>query len=84
MWLAVNDMNARVSLASYEADLDRALWWAHHVPHNVDRALALGNGEAAEKRELLAHMRDDQDRRRKAAARGIRLPGATSRRSSVR
>ncbi len=49
-------------------DLDtyvRAAWRAHHLPHNLDRALKL---DVPRKRELLAHMDDDNDRTRKSAA----------------
>jgi hypothetical protein len=73
------------------AEVDRAVWWAHHVPHNVDRALEkitpvpifprvekIGTGVifpaertaalVARKREILTHMDDDRDKRRRAAA----------------
>jgi hypothetical protein len=50
----------------------RAQWWAHHLPHNIDRVAAdLGAPErswAQRKRELLTHMADDRDRPRRAGA----------------
>lgn len=50
------------------ADLHRAQWYAHHLPGNVDRVLHLNGPRVARKRELLAHMDDDRDKRRRAAA----------------
>ncbi len=55
--------------ASHE-DVTRAVWRAHHLPHNVDRVLDLPATEPAVrvKRELLTHMDDDRDPRRRRAA----------------
>lgn len=53
------------------ADRERAMWYAHHLPHNVDRHLRIDGEEALlveEKRSLLAHMDDDRDRHRRAAS----------------
>lgn len=51
---------------------DRAQWYAHHLPHNIDRySRAGGEYEAAmitEKRRLLDQMNDDRDKRRRARA----------------
>jgi hypothetical protein len=50
----------------------QAQWWAHHLPHNIDRvATDLGARErswVSRKRDLLAHMGDDRDRPRRAGA----------------
>lgn len=50
----------------------RSQWFAHHLPHNVDRyALEhdrVDAGLADEKRELLDRMHDDRDKRRRAKA----------------
>lgn len=48
--------------------LDRALWWQHHLPHNLDRAFKLDGADAVRKRDLLARMNDDRDRCRRAHA----------------
>lgn len=52
--------------------LRQAVWRAHHLPHNLDRALKLpgaGDGRlVAEKRQLLKHMDDDRDKKRRRAA----------------
>lgn len=50
------------------ADVRRAVWAAHHLPHNLDRVLNLDEPLAREKRELLAHMDDDRDKKRRRAA----------------
>ena len=50
------------------SDVDRAVWWAHHLPHNVDRALSLDGPLVDEKRDLLATMDVDRDGPRRAAA----------------
>jgi hypothetical protein len=50
------------------AEVDRAVWWAHHVPHNVDRATPADGPLVTRKRGILAHMDDDRDKRRRAAA----------------
>ncbi|MBB6440404.1 hypothetical protein HNQ78_000125 [Phycisphaera mikurensis] len=53
------------------ADLARARWRAHHLPHNLDRVpeVAAGHGDLVEeKRLLLASMDDDRDGARRAAA----------------
>lgn len=47
---------------------DAAVAWRHHLPHNLDRALDLDLEAARRKRDLLAHMDDDRDRRRRAAS----------------
>lgn len=54
--------------------LRHALWWAHHLPHNLDRYpgdAKLDPDLIAEKYSLLAHMNDDHrpDRRATAFAR---------------
>jgi hypothetical protein len=51
-----------------EAQRRRAVWRAHHLPHNLDRELGLDGELAAEKRRLLEHMDDDRDRIRRRAA----------------
>ena len=48
--------------------LSAAVWWNHHLPHNVDRALQLSGRHVEQKRQLLDHMNDDRDRPRRAAA----------------
>lgn len=53
------------------AEQVHAVWWRHHLPHNLDRAVPAELLDAArvqEKRELLAHMDDDRDKRRRARA----------------
>ena len=60
------------TLASTRDELARAVWYAHHLPHNVDR-YATVKGEAlaasvSEKRSLLDGMHDDRDKRRRAKA----------------
>lgn len=54
------------------AERDRAVWFDHHLPFNVDRfAGPVDDAEAslhAEKRALLDHMNDDRDKRRRAKA----------------
>lgn len=49
-------------------DVTRAVWFRHHIPHNVDRHLGLDGELAQHKRHLLAHMSDDRDKRRRYAA----------------
>ncbi|MEX0775132.1 MAG: hypothetical protein WD042_05395 [Phycisphaeraceae bacterium] len=49
-------------------DLARAVWWQHHLPHNLDRALRLDDALARRKAELLSHMGGNRDRRRRATA----------------
>ncbi|MBB6428797.1 hypothetical protein [Algisphaera agarilytica] len=49
-------------------DVERAVWRAHHLPHNLDRELALDHTPAREKRELLDRMHDDRDKQRRRAA----------------
>ena len=46
----------------------RAVWHAHHLPHNIDRQLNLTGDDVSQKRYLIEHMNDDGDRTRKAAA----------------
>jgi len=51
------------------ADLTRAIWFEHHLPHNLDRYLPASQLDEAmiqRKGELLAHMEDDRDPRRRA------------------
>ena len=52
------------------AGLAHAVWHAHHLPHNVDRVLSLdaAHPTVRAKRELLAAMDDDRDRKRRRAA----------------
>lgn len=47
------------------ADVRRAVWRAHHLPHNLDRELNLDGQTAARKAELLATMDQDRDPRRR-------------------
>lgn len=49
------------------ADVERAVWWRHHVRHNVDRAVKADGPLVERKREILRHMDDDRDPRRRAA-----------------
>ncbi len=51
------------------AELDRAVWWMHHLPHNLDRVLGLEGEAVQRKRNLLEHMDDD---RGQAGGRGRR------------
>lgn len=48
--------------------LRQAIWKAHHLPHNLDRELGLDGTASREKRELLAHMDNDRDKKRRRAA----------------
>lgn len=54
------------------SEFSRAQWFAHHLPHNVDRHVAeqdaIDAALSMEKRELLDRMNDDHDRRRRAKA----------------
>jgi hypothetical protein len=50
------------------AELDRAVWRRHHLPHNLDRELGLDNDTVQQKRELITHMDDDRDRVRRREA----------------
>ncbi len=50
---------------------DRAVWYRHHLPHNVDRHAHLtpiGRAKASAKAALLEQLRDEPGKRRKAAA----------------
>jgi len=49
-------------------ELERAVWFRHHIKDNVDRYTEVDPGLANRKHELLAHMDDDRDRRRRRAA----------------
>jgi len=49
-------------------ELDHAVWRRHHLPHNLDRELALDGEQVERKRELLEHMQDDRDRARRRSA----------------
>ena len=50
------------------AELDRAIWGHHHLPHNLDRELGLDGDTVKQKRDLIAHMDDDRDRARRREA----------------
>ncbi|MCX5659265.1 MAG: hypothetical protein NTW19_06020 [Planctomycetota bacterium] len=50
------------------AERNHALWYAHHLRHNIDRGLAEGDARVARKRELLASVERDHDKARRAAA----------------
>ncbi len=50
------------------ADVERAVWRAHHLPYNLEREFELTTPLAREKRGLLAHMHDDRDKQRRRAA----------------
>jgi hypothetical protein len=52
------------------AELDRAVWYRHHLPHNLDRVLGLDGQAAQRKRKILEHMNDDHDKARRRAAFG--------------
>jgi len=45
---------------------DRAVWFAHHLPHNLDRYHEVDPDLKRRKREALAHMDDDRDPDRRA------------------
>jgi len=63
-------MDFDVSVADGK-QLERAIWMAHHVAHNVDRIGpidALDRQAVAKKRQLLEHMDLDRDPVRRAAA----------------
>lgn len=53
-------------------ELAQAVWFNHHLPHNVDRyTRAVDDADAAsrtEKHHLLDHMQDDRDKRRRSKA----------------
>jgi hypothetical protein len=55
-------------------DVAQAVWYAHHVPHNLDRVLppaGIAQADRAlirEKHAILAHMDDDRDPRRRREA----------------
>lgn len=46
--------------------LRRAIWFAHHLPHNVDRVLGLEGPLAQAKRQVLQRMAQSNDRPEKA------------------
>lgn len=48
--------------------LQKAIWWKHHLPHNLDRALNLKSRQATQKHHLISHMNDDRDKTRRAMA----------------
>lgn len=50
------------------AELHRAVWRRHHLPHNLDRELNLDGPAVQRKRDLIAHMDDDRDRIRRRQA----------------
>lgn len=46
-----------------ENDVRRAVWWAHHLPHNVDRAVPVNDWTLARwKHDLLEQLRTPYDR----------------------
>jgi hypothetical protein len=47
-------------------ELTQATWWMHHLPHNIDRALSLDGDNVKRKHDLLQHMDDDHNSRRRA------------------
>ncbi|GAB4107987.1 MAG: hypothetical protein Kow00105_13130 [Phycisphaeraceae bacterium] len=49
-------------------ELAQAIWYRHHLPHNLDRILKLNGPLVRRKHHLLAHMNDDRDRPRRRAA----------------
>ena len=49
-------------------ELSAAVWWNHHLPCNLDRALQLRGHRVEQKRRLIRDMNDDRDRARRAAA----------------
>ncbi|MCC7409747.1 MAG: hypothetical protein IT442_16905 [Phycisphaeraceae bacterium] len=54
--------------AATPADVRRAVWRAHHLPHNLDRELGLDGEAAGRKAELLTAMDQDRDHRRRSRA----------------
>ena len=54
--------------------LDRAVWWTHHLPHNIDRVLPDTNATPEDlaaiqrKKRLIGQMDHDRNRRRRAEA----------------
>lgn len=60
-------MDFDVPVAS-RADVTRAVWRRHHLPHNLDRVLKLEGPWVERKRELLGRMNDDRDKARRRAA----------------
>ena len=77
-WLGENLAPAAVVSADVHLDFDvptadrqtltQAIWYAHHLPHNIDRALNLDSPASKRKRELITTMHDDADRTRRADA----------------
>jgi len=53
---------------STPAQIEQAVWWSHHLPHNIDRVLQLDSELALTKHQLIAQMNDDRDQQRRAAA----------------
>ncbi|MEM1355456.1 MAG: hypothetical protein AAGH88_11295 [Planctomycetota bacterium] len=49
-------------------DLQRAVWYEHHLPFNIDRFARVDPELALEKRSLIQHMDDDRDEVRRANA----------------
>lgn len=72
MAMATADATLRLAGPSAQrADLARAAWAAHHLPHNLNResGVAAAHPElVAEKAALLADMHRDRDRRRRRTA----------------
>ena len=63
-------LDFNVPLASAH-DLARAIWWLHHLPHNIDRhadAATLDPDLVSRKHAALAVLRDSEDPHTKAAA----------------
>lgn len=50
------------------AELARARWTVHHLPHNLDRQLGLAGPDVERKRHLITSMGADRNRGRRAAA----------------
>jgi hypothetical protein len=59
------DLNAPTATAD---EVEQAVWFAHHLPFNLDRFVEADAALAAEKRKLIEHMDDDRDKRRRARA----------------
>jgi hypothetical protein len=69
--MAVASADVRLDFDVPVADGERlsdALWWRHHLPHNLDRALQLDGAMVSRKRRLLAEMDADGDKRRRREA----------------
>ncbi len=51
-----------------QADLQHAVWYRHHLPHNLDRELQLSGSQPDEKQQLLSEMDRDRDAKRRRTA----------------